>query len=85
MTIKPVKLDWGCLLQDLKEQGVSLYQVAKIIGRSESTVQSWRKGHEPSHSHGEALIELHIKTFGLAATDRRLDELRARACTDISS
>lgn len=74
--IIPKKLDWRLLLQDLKDKGISLYKVAKILGRSESTVHSWWKGHEPSHSNGEAVIDLHIQTCGLQFTDQRLDAMK---------
>lgn len=76
LEINPQKLDWRLLLQDLKDKGISRYKIAKILGRSESTVNSWWKGHEPSHSNGEAIIDLHIREFGLETTDKKLDAMK---------
>ena len=56
----PVKTNWGQMLDDLKEAGISIYSVAKAMGRSWNTVQSWRTV-EPRHCDGEALKAIHAK------------------------
>lgn len=68
------KLDWQKILRDIKAAGLSLYEVAKRLGKPESTIQSWWKGHEPSHSHGQAILELHTKCCGEEATRNRCNE-----------
>ena len=70
----PKKLNWRAILQDIKTSGYSLYEVAKRLGKPESTIQSWWKGHEPSHSHGQAILELHSKCCGEEATKSRCNE-----------
>lgn len=56
----PQKTNWAQLLDELKDAGVSVYSVAKALGRSWDTVDGWRKS-EPRHSDGEALKVIHAK------------------------
>lgn len=72
MEIEPQKLDWRAILQDLKDKGHSLYKIAKILGKSETTVQGWyHQGKEPSHSNGAAILSLHSAVCGQDATQKR--------------
>ena len=68
------RLDWPRILQDLKDKGCSLYKAAKILGRPETTLQSWWKGHEPSHSNGAAILQLHSALCGEELTKIRCNE-----------
>lgn len=72
--IYPHKLNWRQILQDMKDKGCSIYMAAKKLGRPETTVQSWAAGHEPSHSHGAALLQLHTQVCGEEATKKRCTE-----------
>lgn len=54
------KIDWGKILDELRNAGYSGYYVATALGRKWDTVQGWRE-HEPKHSDGEALKALHSK------------------------
>lgn len=72
--IYPKRLDWKRILEDLKERGTSIYQAAKILGRPETTVQSWVKGHEPSYSNGASVLLLHSKVCGEELTKIRCNE-----------
>lgn len=72
--INAVRLDWPRILQDMKDRGTSIYQAAKILGRPETTVQSWCKGHEPSYSNGAAILLLHSKVCGEELTKNRCNE-----------
>lgn len=56
----PVKTNWGEMLDDLKEAGISIYAVAKAMGKSWDTVDGWRQC-EPRHCDGEALKTIHAK------------------------
>lgn len=73
--IYPKRLDWRRILQDIKDAEYSIYEVAKRMGKSESTVQSWYRGHEPSHSNGAALLEFHTYACGEDATKKRCTEI----------
>lgn len=68
------RLDWRRILQDLKDRGCSLYRAAKILGRPETTLQSWWNGHEPSHSNGAAILQLHSAVCGEELTKIRCNE-----------
>ena len=73
--INQKKLNWRQILQDIRARGTSLYQAAKILGKPESTLQSWFTGkHEPSYSHGAALLMLHAAVCGEDATKKRCTE-----------
>lgn len=73
--IEPKKLDWRQILEDIKAKGCSIYRAAKILGKPETTVQSWHSGkHEPSYSHGAALLMLHSTVCGEEATKNRCAE-----------
>jgi hypothetical protein len=73
--ISKKKLDWRAILQDIRAQGTSIYLAAKILGKPESTLQSWLTGkHEPSYSHGTALLTLHAAVCGEDATKKRCTE-----------
>lgn len=58
--VYPQKTDWGAMLDDLKGAGISIYSVAKAMGKSWNTIQSWRSV-EPRHCDGEALKVIHAK------------------------
>lgn len=58
--IFPVKANWGQMLDDLKAAGISIYSVAKALGRHWDTVDGWRQS-EPRHCDGEALKAIHAK------------------------
>lgn len=53
-------IDFGRLLDELRDAGYSGYAVAKALGKSWDTVQGWRE-HQPRHADGEALKALHAK------------------------
>lgn len=73
--IEPKRLDWRAILEDIKASGTSIYRAAKILGKPETTVQSWYTGkHEPSYSHGAALLMLHASICGEEATKKRCSE-----------
>lgn len=71
--IKPKRLDWPRILKDMKEAGYSLYQISRLLEKSESTVHSWWRGHEPSHSNGESILKLHMQVCGEQATKDRTE------------
>lgn len=48
-----------------------MYQIAQRLGISESTVHGWRKGHEPRHSTGVAVLTIHTEICGAEATQNR--------------
>lgn len=69
------RLDWRAILQDIRGRGISIYKAAKILGKPETTLQSWNTGkHEPSYSHGAALLSLHSAICGEDATKKRCTE-----------
>ncbi len=68
------RLDWRRIIDDLKERGCTVYQAAKILGRPETTVQSWRQDHEPSYSNGASVLLLHSKLCGEELTKIRCNE-----------
>jgi predicted transcriptional regulator len=68
------RLNWRVIIIEIRDYGYSIYEIAKRLGKPESTVRSWMEGHEPSHSHGQAILEFHIKCFGEEATKNRCNE-----------
>jgi hypothetical protein len=75
--IYPKRLDWRRILEDMRERGTSIYQAAKILGKPETTVQSWYRlkyPSEPSYSHGAAVLLLHARICGEDLTKRRCNE-----------
>ena len=61
------KEDWGRILDELRESGWSIYAIANALGRKWDTVNGWRE-HEPKHSDGEALRELHARECESSST-----------------
>lgn len=53
-------IDFGRMLDELRDAGYSGYAVAQSLGKSWNTVQGWRR-HQPKHSDGEALKALHAR------------------------
>ena len=51
--------DWPRIIADLNEAGLSQEDIARLLGRAQSTVSDWAKGREPRHSDGKALLALH--------------------------
>ncbi|SDQ29458.1 hypothetical protein [Paraburkholderia tuberum] len=70
------RVHWLDVLADLRATGVSGYRLTNIMLTSRSTVQSWEKGSEPSHSYGIAILEVHTRFCGEALTAQRVREAR---------
>lgn len=69
------RINWRAVLEDIKAIVGSLYKIAQRLGFHESTVQSYyHQGVEPSHSRGEALLELHTEVCGADKTKSRCTE-----------
>jgi hypothetical protein len=52
------KEDWGRILDELRNAGMTIYKVSLMLGRDWDTVNGWRK-HEPKHCDGVALLKIH--------------------------
>jgi len=57
------KRDWLELLLDFRRKGYSQRDIAAALDRSESTINRWTSGAEPTHSNGEALLLLYDTVF----------------------
>lgn len=53
--------DWGRILRELAQTGVSMKEVARKIGRDPSTVQGWAAGSEPRECDGRMVLALHAR------------------------
>jgi len=49
------------MIAELRQAGMSYYKIALVVGVDVHQVKRWGNGVEPSHSHGEALIEFHVE------------------------
>lgn len=58
------KIDWFRILCDLNRNGLSLQVIAEELDVVPSTLIGWKKGSEPRHHTGEALIELWCRETG---------------------
>jgi len=56
--IHDYKTDWFRLIIDLNRAGFSLQTIASEIDVVASTLIGWKKGSEPRHHKGEALIDM---------------------------
>lgn len=50
------RLDWFRMLADICRNGYSLYDLARDASVPRSTLDSYRRGSEPSHSVGSRLL-----------------------------
>lgn len=57
-------IDWFRLLVQLKEQGHSLGAVSQITNIPKSTLNDYKQGAEPRHSHGERLLAFWARATG---------------------
>lgn len=72
LAIKQPEINWALLIQDMRDQGMSLSKQAFAIGSQFSTLQRWWNGSEPQFKHGHTLIILHSKVCGITLTHERL-------------
>jgi hypothetical protein len=70
------RIEWRDVLADLRGAGVSGYRLANILLATASTVQGWRKGSEPCHSYGVAILEVHTRFCGGERTAQRVREAK---------
>ncbi len=52
------RINWFCVIFDLKRVGVSSYDIAILLDLSHTTVLRWGDGAEPRHDDGERLLSL---------------------------
>lgn len=74
----PPKMDWAQIMMDLHNAGCTSYRVHRILGAAECTTQNWAKGGEPGYGYGRALLRLHSRYCGAAATTARCMEAEKR-------
>ena len=55
--VATLRVDWFRIITDITRSGVALYEIARELDVSKSTVVGWKQGSEPSHHAGEALID----------------------------
>lgn len=70
----PPDMDWAQIMVDLYNAGCTTHRVHILIGCAECTAQNWSKGGEPGYGYGRALLRLHSRYCGAAATTRRCME-----------
>lgn len=61
-------VDWVLVMDELAGGGVPAKVAAAWLGLGQRTLEGWRKGVEPRHMHGEAIIALWCE---VTAKDRR--------------
>lgn len=64
MTYQPPDIKWKEIVQEILDEGWSVYRIAKALNCAQCTVWNWLKGRkgeggEPRFSYGCVLIELH--------------------------
>lgn len=72
----PTRIDWPAVCADIRAAGVGYRAQARALGLEWDTYRSTLRGHEPRHSTGAAILELHGRYCGEAATRRRIEEAR---------
>ncbi len=72
--IYPRRVDFQQLIEDIVGTGMSYFGIARAMGVSWSTLQKWRKGSEPRHSTGSALLGLHRQICGTEINQQRITE-----------
>ena len=56
--------DWFTLINELKQAGMGVPQIAKETEVSIRNVYCWANGTEPPHCKGQILIEVHRLVIG---------------------
>ncbi len=70
--VDPYEIDWKQIFDDLKNEGLSPYNVGILIGKSGSTVQRWSEGKEPRKSVADAILTIHENWCGTTTTAIRI-------------
>ena len=68
--------DWRQIIAEIEAGGMTAAEISRTINVPESTLRNWKRGNEPLHYHGTALLNLHrartmpvSPTAKLSATD----------------
>lgn len=64
-----VRVDWFRLLDQLKVEGYSLYDVAHFTEIPKSTLIGYKNGSQPSYHQGVCLVLFWAQAMGKDATD----------------
>jgi hypothetical protein len=70
---------WETLIRDMMTSGMSPCAIAHALAVPPSSPYNWLKGTEPRYSHGEAILLLHSKVFGMEFSRNRIREFRQAA------
>lgn len=65
----PSSVDWFRLLWDLVQRGLTVAEIGRKTGISESTLYGYMKGSHPVHWRGEALIVLWCRVLAKQRED----------------
>ncbi len=57
------KLDCFRLLAEMHDAGVNNTEVARRLGRPQSTIRRWKGGSEPGYTDGKRLLDLHAQVI----------------------
>lgn len=69
-------IDWPQLIEDIRGNGLSYSDIARIIGAEWSTLQNWRNGSEPLYRSGAKILLLHARQCGLEVMKDRVREAK---------
>lgn len=64
------RTDWFRILTDLQYTGYSHARVAELVEVPLPTLHGWKRGSEPAHNYGHALLELWTEVTGLPLSSR---------------
>lgn len=72
-------IKWETLISDMIKRGMSPCAIAAAMAVPKSSPYNWLNGTEPRYSHGEAILLLHSKIFGIEFSRNRIREFRQAA------
>jgi len=64
-----VRVDWFRLLNQLKDEGYSLYGVSHFTGIPKSTLIGYKNGSQPSYHQGVSLLQFWSQATGKELAD----------------
>lgn len=62
--VRPKKIDWSQVFEDLKNHGLSPYRLEELTGYTASTIQRWAQGTEPKDSAANCILQIHTNFCG---------------------
>ena len=78
----PRIIDWTSIVSDMYTKGVSYWDMCLALDIPWSTFSNYRKGSEPKHSTGSAILLMHSKVCGIDLTKQRIAEASVNTIDD---